>query len=125
MIAIVNIAGQQFRVEKDQVVFVNRLDAEEGSKVDFNDVLLLDNKGKFSVGTPFVEGVQVKAKVLEHLKADTIRVFKKKRRKGYQKENGHRQPLTRIQIEGISAKAPRAKKVEEKPAESPAETTEA
>jgi large subunit ribosomal protein L21 len=125
MIAIVNIAGQQFRVEKDQVVFVNRLDAEEGSKVDFNDVLLLDNKGKFNVGTPFVEGAQVKAKVLEHLKADKIRVFKKKRRKGYQVENGHRQPLTRIQIEGISAKAPRAKKAEEAPAEGPAETTEA
>lgn len=117
MIAIVDIAGQQLKVEKDQQVFVNRLDKKEGSKVDFNEVLLLDNKGKVTVGSPFVDGAKVTAKVLEHVKADKITVFKKKRRKGYQKENGHRQPLTRIEIQTISASAPRAKKAEEQPAE--------
>lgn len=119
MIAIVDIAGQQVRVEKDQEVFVNRLDQEEGKSVDFKEVLLLDNDGKVTIGAPFVDGASVTAKVLEHLKADTITVFKKKRRKGYQKSNGHRQPLTLIQIEKISAKgpAPKAKKVEEAPAE--------
>lgn len=126
MIAIVDIAGQQVRVEKDQEVFVNRLDTKEGNDVDFNDVLLLDNDGKITVGQPFVDGAKVTVKVLKHLKADTITVFKKKRRKGYQKSNGHRQPLTRIQIQSISTKgASRAKKVEEKPAETPAEGSEA
>jgi large subunit ribosomal protein L21 len=101
MIAIVDIAGQQFKVEKGQKLFVHRLEGEAGSKVEFNKVLLLDNEGKLAVGTPTVEGASVSAKIVEHLKGDKVLVFKKKRRKGYQKLNGHRQYLSKIEIEDI------------------------
>jgi len=107
MYAIVDIAGQQFKVEKDQKVFVHRLNAEEGSKVSFDKVLLVDNDGKVKVGTPTVSGAKVSATVLNHLKGDKVLVFKKKRRKGYQKMNGHRQYLSCIQIEGINEKGKR------------------
>ena len=110
MYAIVEIAGQQFKVEKDQQVFVHRLDNEEGSKVDFNKVLLLDDDGKINVGAPVIKGAKVIAKVLEHLKGDKVIVFKKKRRKGYKVKNGHRQYLTKLEILSIDAKAPAAKK---------------
>lgn len=120
MYAIVDIAGQQFKVKKDQKVYVHRLEAEEGAKVEFDKVLLVDNEGKVQVGLPTVEGVRVAAKVLTHLKGDKVIVFKKKRRKGYQKLNGHRQYLTQILVQGILAKgetlketaeaAPKAKK---------------
>jgi large subunit ribosomal protein L21 len=103
MYAIVEIAGQQFKVEKDQRVFVNRLDAKEGAKVDFDRVLLMDDKGKVNVGAPAIEGAKVSAKVERHLKGDKVIVFKKKRRKGYQKKNGHRQYLTELSITGIKA----------------------
>lgn len=103
MYAIVEIAGQQFKVEKDRKVYVNRLTAEEGAQVEFDKVLLVDNEGDIKVGAPLVEGAKVTAKVLAHLKGDKVIVFKKKRRKGYQKKNGHRQYLTQIQIEGINA----------------------
>jgi len=103
MYAIVDIAGQQFKVEKDQKVFVHRLNAEEGSKVSFDNVLLVDNDGKIKVGVPTISGAKVSATVLNHLKGEKVLVFKKKRRKGYQKMNGHRQYLTRIQIESINA----------------------
>ena len=103
MYAIVEIAGQQFKVEKDQRVFVHRLNAKEGDKVDFDRVLLMDNKGKVNVGAPAIEGAKVSAKVERHLKGDKIIVFKKKRRKGYQKKNGHRQQLTELTITGIKA----------------------
>jgi len=102
MYAIVDIAGQQFKVEKEQKIFVNRLDAEEGTTVEFENVFLFDDEdGNIKVGKPKVEGIKITAQVLEHLKADKIIVFKKKRRKGYQKKNGHRQSLTQIQIEEI------------------------
>jgi large subunit ribosomal protein L21 len=101
MYAIVEIAGQQFKVEKDRKLYVHRLDAEEGSNVDFDRVLLVDNDGKVAVGTPNVKGAKVTAKVLSHLKGDKVQVFKKKRRKGYRVRNGHRQYLTQIQIESI------------------------
>lgn len=103
MYAIVEIAGQQFKVKKDQQIFVHRLDAEEGAKLDFDKVLLVDNEGKIAVGAPAVKGAKVSAKVLSHLKGDKVLVFKKKRRKGYQKLNGHRQQFTQIQIESITA----------------------
>lgn len=103
MYAIVEIAGQQFKVEKDRKVYVNRLTAEEGAQVEFDKVLLVDNEGDIKVGAPLVKGAKVTAKVLAHLKGDKVIVFKKKRRKGYQKKNGHRQYLTQIQIEGINA----------------------
>ena len=103
MYAIVEIAGQQFKVETDQQIFVHRLDAKEGTKVDFDKVLLVDNNGKINVGAPAVDGAKVTAKVDSHIKGDKVLVFKKKRRKGYQKLNGHRQAFTQITIESISA----------------------
>ncbi len=103
MYAIVEIGGQQFKIQKDQKLFVNLLDNEAGNELEFDQVLLLADGDNIQVGTPVVEGAKVKAKVLEHVKADKVLVFKKKRRKGYQKLNGHRQPLTQIQIEEITA----------------------
>ena len=110
MYAIVEIAGQQFKVEKDQQIFVHRLETKEGSKIDFDKVLLMDNAGKVNVGAPVIKGAKVTAKVLEHLKGDKVIVFKKKRRKGYKVKNGHRQYLTKLEILKIDAKAPAAKK---------------
>jgi large subunit ribosomal protein L21 len=101
MYAIVEIAGQQFRVEKDKKIFVQLLDAKEGDTVKFAKVLLIGNDSDITVGTPAVEGANVTAKVLEHVKGDKVLVFKKKRRKGYRKLNGHRQQYTRIQIDNI------------------------
>jgi large subunit ribosomal protein L21 len=101
MYAIVEIAGQQFKVEKDQQIFVHRLKEEEGSKVDFDNVLLIDNDGKVNVGAPAIKGAKVSASVVRHVKGDKVIVFKKKRRKGYKKKNGHRQYLTEIKIENI------------------------
>ncbi|MCC6684112.1 MAG: 50S ribosomal protein L21 [Bacteroidia bacterium] len=101
MFAIVEIAGQQFKVEKDQTLVVHRLQNEEGASVEFDKVLLVDNNGSVKVGTPVVGGAKVKAKVLNHLKGDKVIVFKKKRRKGYKKKNGHRQYFTKIQISDI------------------------
>ena len=101
MYAIVEIAGQQFKVEKDRKLYVHRLQGEEGSSLSFDKILLVDNDGQVKVGTPVVEGAQVKAKILRHLKDDKVIVFKKKRRKGYKVKNGHRQYLTQIAIEEI------------------------
>lgn len=102
MFAIVTIAGQQFKVEEGQKVFVHRLDAKEGDKVTFEDVHLIDKDGKISLGKPNVKGAKVSASVLGHLKGDKVLVFKKKRRKGYKKKKGHRQSFTQIQIDGIA-----------------------
>lgn len=103
MYAIVNIAGQQFKVQENTPVFVHRLEANEGDSVNFDQVLLVDNNGSVKVGAPTVAGASVSAKVLSHIKGDKVIVFKKKRRKGYRKLNGHRQQLTKIQIEKISS----------------------
>ena len=113
MYAIVEIAGQQFKVEKDQQIFVHQLEGKEGDKVEFSNVLLLDDNGKITVGAPAVEGAKVTAKIVEHAKGDKVIVFKKKRRKGYAVKNGHRQRFTKIAIDGIAAKGankPAAKK---------------
>ena len=104
MYAIVEIAGQQFKVAKDQKVFVHRLAQNEGSNVSFDQVLLLDDGKAVTLGAPAITGASVEAKVVKHLKGDKVIVFKKKRRKGYRVKNGHRQALTEILIEGISAK---------------------
>jgi len=101
MYAIVEIAGQQFKVEKDKKLYVHQLDANEGDSVDFEKVLLVDNDGKVAVGTPTVEGAKVSAKVVEHVKGDKVLVFKKKRRKGYKKLRGHRQQYSQIVVENI------------------------
>ena len=105
MYAIVDIAGQQFKIEKNQQIFVHRLEAKEGSEVDFDQVLLVDNSGKVNVGAPVIKGAKVTAKVLEHLKGDKVIVFKKKRRKGYRVKNGHRQYLTSIKIDSVGKAA--------------------
>ena len=110
MYAIVEIAGQQFKVEKDQQIFVHRLDNKEGAKVEFDNVLLIDNKGKVNVGAPAISGAKVTAKVLGHMKGDKVIVFKKKRRKGYRVKNGHRQAFTQIEIQSIVEKGATAKK---------------
>ena len=102
MYAIVEIAGQQFKIEKDHKIFVHRLKAEEGSQVTFDRVMLVDNDGTIKVGAPTLTGATVSATVLNHLKGEKVLVFKKKRRKGYQKMNGHRQYLTAIKIEDIT-----------------------
>ena len=114
MYAIVEIAGQQFKIEKDQQIFVNRLKEKEGSKVDFEKVLLLDKSGKISVGAPVIKGAKVTAKIIEHLKGDKVIVFKKKRRKGYKVKNGFRQFLTKLEILSIDEKATKAKTAEVK-----------
>ena len=102
MYAIVEIAGQQFKVTKGQQIFVNRLHEEEGSKVSFDRVLLIGNDGSTKVGAPTVAGANVEATILQHCKGNKIIVFKKKRRQGYQKSNGHRQYLSQIKIESIT-----------------------
>ena len=125
MYAIVEISGKQFKVEKKQKLFVNRLDVAEGKKISFDNVLMINDGSKSSVGTPNVSGVQVDAKVLKHLKSDKVIVFKKKRRKGYKVRNGHRQAITEIEISdiltGVSKKAT-AKKAETKKTEAPKKT---
>lgn len=102
MYAIVDIAGQQFKVEQGRKIFVHRLQAEVGTSVNFEKVLLTDNEGTVKVGAPYIAGAVVKAKVLDHLKGEKVIVFHKKRRKGYAKKNGHRQYLTQILIEEIA-----------------------
>ena len=104
MYAIVEIAGQQFKVAKDQKVYVHRLQEDEGKKVSFHNVLLLEDGKNITIGAPAIDGAAVEATVVKHLKGDKVIVFKKKRRKGYQKKNGHRQYLTELVIEGIVAK---------------------
>lgn len=103
MFAIVEIAGQQFKVEKDQTLYVHRLQQEEGASIELNNVLLVSNNGSVKVGAPSVAGANVKATVLTHCKGDKVIIFKKKRRKGYRKRNGHRQQFTAITITNIKA----------------------
>ena len=104
MYAIVEIAGQQFKVERGNKVYVHRLEANEGAKIEFDKVLLIENAGKISVGNPTVDGAKVAATVISHVKGDKVIIFKKKRRKGYQKWNNHRQSFTQILIQGVLAK---------------------
>ena len=113
MYAIVEIAGQQFKVVQDQKLFVHRLAEKEGSKVSFDKVYLLDDGKKVSIGAPAITGASVEAKVVSHLKGDKVIVFKKKRRKGYRVKNGHRQAFTELVIEKIQASGSKAKKAAE------------
>jgi len=101
MYAIVNIAGTQFKVAKDQYIYAPKLVGEAGSSVSFDQVLLLDTDGKVEIGAPTVEGATVSGTILEHVKGNKVIVFKKKRRKGYVVKNGHRQQYTKVQIESI------------------------
>lgn len=102
MLAIVNIAGQQFKVTEGQEIFVHQLEAGEGDNVSFDQVMLIENDGSTQVGTPVVSGASVNATVLGHQKGDKVIVFKKKRRKGYKVKNGHRQSFTKLKIDSIS-----------------------
>lgn len=102
MYAIVEIAGMQYKVEKDQKIYTNRLEGAEGDELTFDKVLLLDREGDVQVGSPSVAGSSVKATILAHVKGDKVIVFKKKRRKGYEKKNGHRQALTQLEIKEIA-----------------------
>jgi len=117
MYAIVEIAGQQFKVEKNDEIFVHRLDGEPGTKLEFKEVLLIDQDGRINVGKPYIDGSKITGKILEHARGDKVIVFKKKRRKGFQKETGHRQDFSKILIENITlkgaAKEKKAKKEEE------------
>ncbi|ACU08878.1 LSU ribosomal protein L21p [Flavobacteriaceae bacterium 3519-10] len=133
MFAIVEIAGLQYKVEQDQKLFVNRLKGDIGAKVSFDKILLTVN-GATTIGAPAVSGIVVDAEILDHVKADKVIIFKKKRRKGYEKKNGHRQSLTQIVITGITGfdnnkkekkAAPKAKKAAPATEEAPAanETT--
>jgi large subunit ribosomal protein L21 len=101
MYAIVNIAGKQFKVAKDQYIYAPKLEGDAGSAVSFDNVLLVDNGSGVEVGAPTVKGATVSGKILEHVKGNKVIVFKKKRRKGYVKKNGHRQQFTKVQIESI------------------------
>lgn len=103
MYAIVDIAGQQFKVQKDQKIFVHRLEGEEGAKVSFDKVLLVDNEGAVKIGSPSIENAMVSATILGHVKGDKVIIFKKKRRKGYKLKRGHRQSFTQIHVEEIVA----------------------
>ena len=119
MYAIVEIAGQQYKVEKDQQIFVHRLEGKEGSKVTFDNVLLTADGDKIEVGAPAVKGVSVSAKIIEHMKGDKVIVFKKKRRKGYKVRNGHRQYLSKIEISSIGKATKAAPKAHAKKEEAP------
>lgn len=118
MYAIVNIAGQQFKVEKDQRIFVHRLEGKEGDKLNFDEVLLIDNDKTVLVGEPLIKGARITGKVISHAKGDKVQVFKKKKRKGYQVQTGHRQYLTEIRIQEILEKtaAPKKETTSAKPA---------
>ena len=103
MYVIVDIQGQQFKVEQDQKLFVHRINPEQGAEVEFEKVMLVDNDGVITVGAPLVEGAKVVVEVLSHVKGDKVLVFKKKRRKGYQKLNGHRQQFSEVLVKSIVA----------------------
>ena len=101
MYAIVEIAGQQFKVEQDRFIYTQKIAGSEGDSVEFDNVLLVDNDGTVNVGTPSVSGAKVTGTILAHGKGDKVIVFKKKRRKGYKKKNGHRQSFTKLKIDSI------------------------
>jgi len=121
MYAIVEIAGQQFKVEEGKKIFVHRMEAAEGENVEFEKVLLIDNDGAITIGEPVIENTVVEGKVLSHPRGDKVIIFKKKRRKGYQKRSGHRQDLTQVEILSIGARGEAKKKTPAK-AKAKAET---
>ena len=114
MFAVVEILGQQFKVEKDQKLIVNKLDKKEGSKISFNNVLLVDNGNDLTLGTPILNNYSIDAKITKHLRGEKVIVFKKKRRKGYRVKNGHKQHLSEILIESISKSSNPNKKTKDK-----------
>jgi len=119
MYAIVEIAGQQFKVEEGKKIFVHRLEVEEGNQIEFDKVLLIEDDGKITIGEPTIKDAVVEGKILDHMRGDKVIVFKKKRKKGYRIKNGHRQNFTQVEIVSINGKAT-PKKVTPKKEEAPA-----
>ncbi|MBK8881525.1 MAG: 50S ribosomal protein L21 [Bacteroidales bacterium] len=123
MYAIVEIAGQQFKVEAGKKIFVHRLEAEEGKKIEFDQVLLLEEDGKITIGEPTIADAVVEGTVLDHMRGDKVIVFKKKRKKGYRIKNGHRQNFTQVEIVSINGKGSLKKAAVKKEAVKDSETT--
>jgi large subunit ribosomal protein L21 len=109
MYAIVEIAGQQFKVETGKKIFIHRLEAEEGKKIEFNQVLLIEDDGNITIGEPTIEGAVVEGEIVDHVRGDKVIVFKKKRKKGYRVKNGHRQNFTQVEIISINGKGSTSK----------------
>jgi large subunit ribosomal protein L21 len=105
MYAIVEIAGQQFKVEEGKKIFVHRLEAEEGKQIEFDQVLLIEDDGKITIGEPTIKDAVVEGKIVDHMRGDKVIVFKKKRKKGYRIKNGHRQNFTQVEIVSINGKS--------------------
>src|SRR5450759_3358564 len=105
MYAIVEIAGQQFKVEEGKKIFVHRLEVEEGNQIEFDKVLLIEDDGKITIGEPTIKDAVVEGKILDHMRGDKVIIFKKKRKKGYRIKNGHRQNLTQVEIISINGKS--------------------
>ncbi|MFH0842007.1 MAG: 50S ribosomal protein L21 [Bacteroidota bacterium] len=125
MYAIVEIAGQQFKVEEGKKIFVHRLEAEEGKKMKFEQVLLVEEEGKISVGEPFVKDSFVEGKIVDHVRGDKVIVFKKKIKKGFRIKNGHRHNFTQVEIVSINGKTTQKKHAVKKEAAHAAEATAA
>jgi large subunit ribosomal protein L21 len=123
MYAIVEIAGQQFKVETGKKIFVHRLEAEEGKNLEFDQVLLIEEDGNITIGEPTIAGAKVEGTVLDHMRGDKVIVFKKKRKKGYRIKNGHRQNFTQVEIVSINGKGSVKKAVAKKAEVQVAETT--
>jgi large subunit ribosomal protein L21 len=119
MYAIVEIAGQQFKVEQGKKIFVHRLETEEGKQIEFNKVLLIEDEGNITIGEPVIKDAIVEGKILDHMRGDKVIIFKKKRKKGYRIKNGHRQNFTEVEIISINGKSvpkkvtPKKEKVKE------------
>ena len=116
MYAIVEIAGQQFKVEEGKKIFVHRLEIEEGKKINFDQVLLIEDEGKITIGEPVIKDAFVEGKIVDHMRGDKVIVFKKKRKKGYRIKNGHRQNFTQVEIVSINGKISPKKQVVKKEA---------
>lgn len=114
MYAIVEIAGQQFKVEEGKKIFVHRLEAEEGNQIEFDQVLLIEDEGKITIGEPTIKDAIIEGKILDHVRGDKVIVFKKKRKKGYRVKNGHRQNFTQVEIVSISGKGSPKKAIAKK-----------
>lgn len=114
MYAIIESCGKQYKVAQGDVVFFEKLDAEEGKKITFDKVILVSEDGKVQVGNPYVKGVKVEGKVVSHGKAKKIIVFKMKPKKNYRRKQGHRQPYTKVEITGIKTAAKKAEATEAK-----------
>jgi large subunit ribosomal protein L21 len=123
MYAIVEIAGQQFKVEAGKKIFVHRLEAEEGKKVEFDQVLLIEDDGKITIGEPTIDNAVVEGMILDHMRGDKVIVFKKKRKKGYRIKNGHRQNFTQVEIVSINGNASEKKATSKKEEVKVADTT--